>query len=71
MNWVEDNSAFVFNELKIIQINGKTITNDNFGYRLYYHLWVDFLPIRIALIKFKHFAWRIASSVKRRLGKKK
>ncbi len=51
--------------------DGKTITTDNFTYKLYYHLWCDFLYLRIGIIKFKHFLWRIAASVKRRLFKKK
>lgn len=51
--------------------DGKTITTDNFGYKLYYHLWVDFLHVRIALIKFRHFIWKVAVSIKRRLFRKK
>ncbi len=51
--------------------DGRTITTDNFTYKLYYHLWCDFLYLRIGIIKFKNFLRRIAASVKRRLFKKK
>ena len=35
--------------------DGKTITTDSLGYKLYYHLWCDFFPIRVFLIKLKYF----------------
>lgn len=39
--------------------DGKTITTDSLGYKLYYHLWCDFFPIRVFLIKLKYFTRRV------------
>ncbi len=33
--------------------DGKTITRDNLAYKLYYHLWCDFFPIRALILKIK------------------
>ena len=33
--------------------NGKTIKTDNFWYKLYYHVWCDFFPIRAFILKVK------------------
>ena len=45
--------------------DGKTITNDSFGYKLYYHLWCDFFYIRVFLLKVRFFLGRL----KRKLNK--
>lgn len=45
--------------------DGKTITVDNFGYKLYYHLWCDFLYVRIALLRLKFFIRRALGRMKR------
>ena len=33
--------------------DGKTITPDNIGYKLYVHLWCDFYPVRVFLLRTK------------------
>lgn len=50
-----------------IRRNGKSITPDNFWYKVYVHLWCDFYPIRIFLLKAKAFVYRCLSFVKRRV----
>lgn len=47
--------------------NGKEITSDNFWYKIYVHLWCDFYPIRVLMIKTKAFVYRCLSFIKRRL----
>lgn len=47
--------------------NGKNITPDNIWYRLYVHIWCDFYPVRVFLIKAKAFIYRCLSFVKRRV----
>lgn len=49
--------------------DGKSITPDNFWYKVYVHLWCDFYPIRIFLLKAKAFVYRCLSFVKRRILK--
>lgn len=44
--------------------DGKIITPDNFKYKLYSHLWVDFYPVRVFLIKSKAFVIRLFSAIK-------
>lgn len=51
--------------------DGKTITRDNFGYKVYYHLWCDFLYLRIFLLKVKFFVFGIGKSLLRKLKLKK
>ena len=51
---------------RVIQ-NGKSITPDNFWYKVYVHLWCDFYPIRFFLLKAKAFVYRCLSFVKRRI----
>ena len=46
---------------------GKSITPDNFWYKVYVHLWCDFYPIRVFLLKAKAFVYRCLSFVKRRI----
>ena len=33
--------------------DGKSIYPDNLLYKIYYHLWVDFFPIRVIILKWK------------------
>lgn len=33
--------------------DGKTVSTNSLGYKLYYHLWCDFLPIRTLILKIK------------------
>ncbi len=47
--------------------DGKTITPDNIWYKAYVHLWCDFYPIRVFLIKFKSFAYRCLRFIKRKV----
>lgn len=45
--------------------NGKTITPDNLWYKLYVHLWCDFYPIRMWIIRKKYFVWRVLRKIKK------
>lgn len=45
--------------------DGKTITMDNKWYKLYYHLWCDFIYLRIAILHIIRFVKRILSLPKR------
>lgn len=47
--------------------NGKSITPDNLWYKVYVHLWCDFYPIRVFLLKAKAFVYRCLRFVKRRI----
>lgn len=47
--------------------DGKSITPDNFWYKVYVHLWCDFYPMRVFLLKAKAFVCRGLSFVKRRI----
>ena len=49
--------------------DGREISLDSFSYKLYYHLWCDFFPIRVFLIKFKSFLRRCFAFLKRALRK--
>ena len=49
--------------------DGKSITPDNFWYKVYVHLWCDFYPIRVFLLKAKAFVYRCLSFVKRKILK--
>lgn len=49
--------------------DGKSITPDNFWYKVYVHLWCDFYPIRVFLLKTKAFVYRGLRFVKRRVIK--
>lgn len=50
--------------------DGKVISMDDPKYKLYYHLWVDFFYIRVAILKFKNFFVRCVRFLRRRLGGK-
>ncbi len=39
--------------------NGKSITPDNFFYKAYVHLWCDFYPIRMWIIRWKQRIYRL------------
>ena len=47
--------------------DGKSITPDNFWYKMYVHLWCDFYPIRVFLLKAKVFMCRCLRFMKRRV----
>ena len=49
--------------------DGKSITPDNFWYKVYVHLWCDFYPIRIFLLKAKAFVYRCLRFMKRKIFK--
>lgn len=52
--------------------DGKTVTVDSLSYKLYYHIWCDFLYIRIAILKLNFLLRRFARAIKVRLcGHKK
>ena len=44
--------------------DGKDIYTTDWRYKLYYHLWVDFYPIRILILKLKTKAWAVAHLMK-------
>ncbi len=44
--------------------DGKSITPDNVLYRMYVHLWCDFYPVRMLLIRLKRKAYRVVERVK-------
>ncbi len=39
--------------------NGKTVTMDNKWYKLYYHIWCDFIYIRIPILRLIRFIKRV------------
>lgn len=41
--------------------DGKEISVDDFGYKLYVHLWCDFFYVRVFILRMKHF-------IKKRFG---
>ena len=49
--------------------DGKTITPDDFWYKVYVHLWCDVYPVRMGILKVKAFAYRCLGFVKRRVFK--
>ena len=44
--------------------DGKKITPDNIGYKLYVHLWCDIYPVRMMLLKVKWKMWPVLSRIK-------
>ena len=50
--------------------NGKTVTRDNLGYKIYYHLWCDLFYIRVAIIYLKRGAAKIFRLIFGRGGRK-
>ncbi len=51
---------------KVIR-NRKTITPNNIWYKMYVHLWCDFYPIRMIIIRGKYYIKVIMNAIKRRL----
>ena len=51
---------------KIVR-DGKTISINDFGYKVYVHLWCDLYPVRMFLIKAKAFVYKCLNFVKRRV----
>lgn len=52
--------------------DGKTISVNDFNYKVYYHLWCDFFYVRVTILRIKFFLRRVGSAIKRRLvGNKK
>lgn len=49
--------------------DGKTISVDDFWYKVYVHLWCDVYPVRMGVLKVKAFVKRCISFVKRRILK--
>lgn len=47
--------------------NGKTITPDNFGYKIYVHLWCDAYPVRMMILRKKAKIRYYWGAVKRRI----
>ena len=45
--------------------DGREVTPDNIWYKLYVHLWCDFYPVRMLLIKMKLFALRALRKTKK------
>ena len=46
--------------------DGKEISMTDNKYRLYVHLWCDFYPVRMGLLRIRRFLWRCKSYLKRR-----
>lgn len=70
-----DHSTFVENDVTDAMIlgamtrvirDGKSITPYNILYKLYVHLWCDFFPIRMGIIKRKRKIWLKFGAVKRK-----
>ena len=49
--------------------DGKTITPEDFWYKVYVHLWCDVYPVRMGLLKIKRFVYRCLGFVKKRILK--
>ena len=49
--------------------DGKSVYPTDWRYKLYYHLWVDFYPVRVLILKLKAKAWGAAHRLKRLLLK--
>ena len=50
--------------------DGKHISTEDFGYRVYSHLWCDLFYIRVLILKIKFFFARCLSHLKRKMKKK-
>ena len=71
-----DNNTFPEYDIKDEQIigimvrlirDGKEIRMTDMKYRLYVHVWCDFYPVRMFLLRIKRKVWRIGSHIKRRV----
>ena len=47
--------------------NGKTVTPDNFWYKMYVHLWCDCYPLRMLILKIKLRIRDHLGAIKRRI----
>ena len=47
--------------------DGKSVYMDDRGYQLYVHLWCDFYPLRMGILRGKGRILRVLSTVKRRV----
>lgn len=71
-----DNNSFLEYDIKDEQIigimvrlvrDGKEISMTDKKYRLYVHLWCDFYPVRMFLLRIKRKVRRVGSHLKRRV----
>ena len=71
-----DNNTFLEYDIKDDQIigvmvrmirDGKEILMTDKKYRLYVHVWCDFYPVRIFLLRIKRKVWRVGFHLKRRV----
>ena len=69
-----DNNTFPEYDIKDEQIigimvrlirDGKEIRMTDMKYRLYVHVWCDFYPVRMFLLRIKRKIWRVGSHLKR------
>lgn len=70
-----DNNTFLEYDIKDEQIigvmvrvirDGKEIRMTDKKYRLYVHIWCDFYPVRMFLLRIKRRLWRVGSYLKRK-----
>ena len=70
-----DNNTFLEYDIKDEQIlgvmvrvirDGKDIYMTDKKYRLYVHIWCDFYPVRMFLLRIKRKLWRVGSYLKRK-----
>ena len=70
-----DNNTFLEYDIKDEQIigvlvrvirDGKEIHMNDIKYRLYVHIWCDFYPVRMFLLRIKRRLWRVGSHLKRK-----
>ena len=70
-----DNNTFVETDIRDENIlgimtrvirNGKSITMDNWKYRLYVHLWCDCYPVRMLLLRIKRKIYGVLRRIKNR-----
>ena len=68
-----DNNTFMETDIKDENIlgvmvrvirNGKSITMDNWKYRLYVHLWCDCYPVRMLLLRVKRKVYSVLRRIK-------
>ena len=48
--------------------DGKSVTADSLPYKIYYHIWVDFYPVRVFILRTKGRARALAKKVLKALG---
>ena len=70
-----DNNTFLETDIKDENIlgvmtrvirNGKSITMDNWKYRLYVHLWCDCYPARMLILRVMRKAYGVLQRIKNR-----